>query len=235
MQQKVTIAEGLELDFSGLFAPAEQASKPETTASAEPNVFAEEDALIDQGYKKVLFEDTPFAQASEKPSRPAQSSPAKESKPSTLQATGAASRPQKKPLLDSSGTINYSKYERVNHEFLARHNPPPIDEAYYKGLSEDDLRAVAKAFEEALYTLGMIDYLPYSPMEQAYWEDVKRDQFETSRENAYSLYLHDLLMASRTALEGDYIRQLEDCLKSLHAFDLLEQEKPEPETACKGE
>lgn len=196
------------------------------------------DALTDKGF--TVYEGrTPFdatkqerpstLQATE-PSTASLASPAKESKPAPRTASETASRPQKKPLLDSSGTINYSKYERANHEFLERLSPPPIDEAYYKGLSEDDLRDVAKSFDEAVYTLGTIDYLLSSPTEQAYWERVKAEQFETSRKHSCKSYLEDLLSASRTALEGDYIRQLEDCLKRLHAFDLLE-----PETACKGE
>lgn len=233
MQQKVTIAEGLELDFSGLFAPAGQASKPETTASAEPNVFAEEDALIDQGYKKVLFEDTPFAQASEKPSRPAQSSPAKESKPSTLQATGAASRPQKKPLLDSSGTINYSEAMRTNYNFLARNNPPPLDEEYYKGLSKEDLMAVAEAVQKAQIDSGIYQ-IPMAPADEAYWKHLDAERDEILKQNQKS-YLSTLLALSINYLAIDYVGILGKCLEDLHAFDLLEQEKPEPETACKGE
>lgn len=196
------------------------------------------DALTDKGF--TVYEGrTPFdatkqerpstLQATE-PSTASLASPAKESKPAPQTASETASRPQKKPLLDSSGTINYSKYERVNHEFLERLSPPPIDEAYYKGLSEDDLRDVAKSFTDA-DTLGTIDYLLSSPTEQAYWERVKAEQLETRcRYEPPRNYLEDLLAASRTALEDDYIWQLKDCLTTLHAFDLLETE-----TACKEE
>ena len=223
----------MELDFSGLEAISYRGCKTEADRR-------ERDALTRQGFEYLdegtptPFDDTPQTQpeTASAPSKPASPSPAKESKPAPRTASETASRPQKKPLLDSSGTINYSKYERANHEFLERLSPPPIDEEYYKGLSEDDLRDVAKSFDEAVYTLGTIDYLLSSPTEQAYWERVKAEQFETSRKHSFKSYLEDLLSASRTALEGDYIRQLEDCLTTLHAFDLLETE---PETACKEE
>ena len=213
MQQSVKPSADIVLDFTGLFSEAQAPEKQQASgkAAAQPSRKGDdEESLLKQGYKLVDYEETPFfsqgcAQTASKPPRSDSASQTKESKPSALQASEAVTRPQKKPLLDSTGTIDYSKLERENHEFLARHNPPPIDEAYYAGCT---------TMEQLLTTR--------SPAEIAYWEQVEADRDAILLRHDNDEFITGLLAASWNALSKDYERLLLECLKE--KIDALDQQ-----------
>lgn len=200
---------GVKVDLSSLRKLDERLSTKEQRR--------EVDLLTAQGF--TFYEGhTPFDDKQEtlplqssEPPRSDSAPQAKESKPSSLQASEAATRPQRKPLLDSTGTIDYSKLERENHEFLARHNPPPIDAAYYAGCT---------SCEQLMTTR--------SPAEIAYWEQVEADRDAILLRHNNNGFIAGLLAASWDALTKDYERLLLECLKDkLNALD------QQPETACK--